>query len=120
MCSPKKIIPSGSEADTAFQKDTVVINRTGIISPAYLIRGSCPADKNMKYGFAFDALGRNISRESLRLLPCEALERVERRQSIELEELKFQIAGIVTKYKDQKYLLLQRATRVYDYGNFAR
>ena len=119
MVKRSTVRPSGGGADTAFQQDSILVNRTGFISPSYLIRAACPADKNMQYGFAFDALGRNISKASLRLLPCEALERAVRKQSAELESMKFQIAGIATRYKDQNYLLLQKATRVYDYGNFA-
>lgn len=73
-------------------------------------------------GFAFvpDALGRNVQRLSLRLLPCEVLELTEREHSAELEPLRFKITGILTKYRDEKYLLLQKATRAYSHGNFGR
>ena len=70
--------------------------------------------------FATDALGRNVHRKSLRLLPCEALELAELKRSVELERVRFKIAGIVTKYKGKDYLLLQKATQVYSYGNFGR
>ncbi len=70
--------------------------------------------------FATDALGRNVRRQSLRLLPCEALELAESKRSAELERVRFKIAGIVTKYKGKDYLLLQKATQVYSYGNFGR
>lgn len=70
--------------------------------------------------FILDAFGRNVPGVSLRLLPCEALELTEQRQSAELEPLRFKIAGIVTEYKGDKYLLLQKATQVYSHGNFAR
>jgi hypothetical protein len=36
------------------------------------------------------------------------------------EPVRFKIAGVVTKYKGEKYLLLQKATRIYGHGNFAR
>ena len=68
--------------------------------------------------FALDALGRKESKTSLRLLPCQALEQAQRKQSAEPEPLRFKIAGIITKYKGKDYLLLQRATRVYSHGNF--
>ncbi len=70
--------------------------------------------------FALDALGRNIQQLSLRLLPCEVLELAEQKRSAELEPVRFKIAGILTKYEDQDYLLLQKATRTYGHGNFGR
>ena len=70
--------------------------------------------------FVPDALGRNVQRLSLRLLPCEMLELTEREQSAEPETLRFKIAGIMTKYKGDNYLLLQKATIAYNHGNFGR
>jgi len=70
--------------------------------------------------FVPDALGRGIGKRSIRLLGCEALEHAEQIQSAELEAVRFKVAGIVTRYKGKDYLLLQRAVRVYDYGNFGR
>jgi hypothetical protein len=70
--------------------------------------------------FVPDALGRNVQWCSLRLLPCEILELAERTQAAEIEPLRFKIAGILTTYKDEKYLLLQKAIRTYSHGNFGR
>jgi len=70
--------------------------------------------------FGFDALGRNIEPAPLCLLPCEALERTEQEQSEDLEPVRLKIAGIVTEYKGKKYLLLERAVRVYSHENFGR
>jgi hypothetical protein len=70
--------------------------------------------------FSLDALGRNIQHVALRLLPCEALELAEREQSAEPEPVRFRIAGIVTTYKGDSYLLLQKAIRIYSHGNFGR
>jgi hypothetical protein len=70
--------------------------------------------------FALDALGRNIQQLSLRLLPCEVLELAEQKRSAELEPVRFKIAGILTKYEGQDYLLLQKATQTYSHGNFGR
>jgi hypothetical protein len=67
-----------------------------------------------------DALGWNIQQVSFRLLPCEVLERAQYVQSIEPEAVRFKIAGILTQYKSEYYLLLQRATRAYSHGNFGR
>jgi hypothetical protein len=68
--------------------------------------------------FTPDAYGWNISRTSYRLLPCGVLEQTLQRQAAAPEPLRFNVAGLITQFKDQKYLLLQRATRAYDYGDF--
>ena len=72
------------------------------------------------YAHALDALGRNVSGVSLRLLPCETLELAELKRSIDFEPVRFRIAGILTKYESQDYLLLQKATQTYSHGNFGR
>ena len=68
--------------------------------------------------FVPDAIGRTEAKTSFRLLPCQALEQAQRKQSAAPEALRFKTAGIVTKFKGKDYLLLQRATRVYSHGNF--
>lgn len=65
-----------------------------------------------------DALGRNIPRISLRLLPCEVLERAQQEQSAEPDPVRFKIAGIITQYKGEYYLLLQKAIQAYSHENF--
>ena len=70
--------------------------------------------------FALDAFGRNIQQVSLPLLPCEVLELAEQKLSVELEPLRFNIAGILTRYEGQDYLLLQKATPTYSHENFGR
>jgi len=91
------------------KQDSILADRTGFIR-----------DAGDGLVFAFDALGRNIGTIQLQLLPCETLERTQRRQATEADPVRFKVAGIVTTYKGQYYLLLQRAIRVYSYGNFAR
>ena len=73
-----------------------------------------------RFIFVPDALGRNVQKLSLHLLPCEALELTELKIAAEPETLRFKIAGIMTKYKGDKYLLLERAKRTYSHGNFGR
>jgi len=93
---------------TAIKQNYVLANRTGFI-------------RDSGYGvFVFDALGRNIQQTSLGLLPCQALELAEQEQSAEPDPIRFKIAGIVTEYKGEKFLLLQGATRVYSHDNFGR
>lgn len=89
------------------KQDSILADRTGFI------RGS-----ERELVFAFDALGRNIDTIQLQLLPCRVLEWAHGRQVAGAEDVRFKVAGIVTEYKGQYYLLLQRAIRVYSYGNF--
>ena len=70
--------------------------------------------------FVPDALGRKVQKLSLHLLPCAALELTELKKAAEPETVRFKIAGIMTKYKGDNYLLLEKATRTYNHGNFGR
>lgn len=92
------------------EQDSILADRS-----AFLVK-----QKDGRLVFILDALGRNVRPVSLKLLPCEALELTELTQSAIPEPVRFKIAGIVTKYKGENYLLLHRATRVYSHGNFAR
>ena len=67
-----------------------------------------------------DAIGRNIQQFSINLLPCKVMERAQYEQSKEPDDIRFNIAGIITQYKGDYYLLLQRATRAYSHENFGR
>jgi hypothetical protein len=67
-----------------------------------------------------DAIGRNIPQISFRLLPCEVVERAQAEQSAEADPVRFKIAGILTQYKGEHYLLLQKAIQAYSHGNFGR
>jgi len=96
------------------ERDPILANKIGFIRDT---RHRVPC---VKYGFVFDAPGRNVQVVSLGLLPCEALERTEQRQSEEVEPLRFKITGVPTRYNGKPYLLLHKATRVYSYGNFPR
>jgi len=66
------------------------------------------------------ALGWNVGAVRYRLLPCTALEEALRRQKAALDPMRFNVAGLVTEFQGHKYLLLQRAIVVYNYGNFGR
>ena len=66
------------------------------------------------------ALGWNVGDVRYELLPCTALEEALRRQKGFLDPIRFNVAGLVTEFQGQKYLLLQRAIVVYNYGNFGR
>jgi len=92
--------------------DSVLVDRIGFLV----------ARDGGRLVFASDALGRNVGSAfgTLRLLPCEILELAELKQAGQLEHVRFRIAGITTEYEGQCYLLLQKATPSYNYGNFGR
>jgi len=96
-----------SEERAEFKQDSILTDRTASLTK-----------QGGRFVFVLDALGRNAPQASLQLLPCEVLELTEQRQSAEPDAVPFKIAGITTKYKGRDYLLLQKATRVYNYGNF--
>jgi len=100
------------------KQNYVLANRTGFIQyPEASIQK--PVSRSQ---FVFDALGRNIQPASggLRLLPCQVLELAQQIQAAEPDPVRFKIAGIVTEYKGQCFLLLQQAIRVYSHDNFGR
>jgi hypothetical protein len=90
--------------------DSVFVDKTGFLLSGY----------DGSFVFALDALGRSVSGVSLRLLPCQALELAELKRSADFEPVRFRVAGILTKYEDTDYLLLQKAMPTYSHGNFGR
>jgi hypothetical protein len=90
--------------------DSIFVDRT-----AFLVK-----QNDGRFLFVPDALGRNVQKLSLHLLPCTALELTELKQAAEPDKVRFKIAGIMTKYKGKNYLLLEKATRTYSHGNFGR
>jgi len=93
------------------KEDSILADRTGLI-----------INREGGFVFVFDGIGRNVepAENGIRLLPCENLEQANRQQALSLEPVRFKAAGILTKYKDQYCLLLQRAAAVYSNGNFDR
>jgi hypothetical protein len=90
--------------------DAVYVDRTGFLIEQH----------DGRFMFVPDALGRNVQKLFFNLLPCAMLELTELKQAAEPEKIRFKIAGIITKYKGEDYLLLEKATRAYSYGNFGR
>jgi len=90
--------------------DSVFVDRT-----AFLVERD-----DGRFVFVPDALGRSVQKLSLHLLPCAVLELTEQKQTAEPEPVRFKIAGIMTKYKGDNYLLLEKAIRAYSHGNFGR
>lgn len=107
----RKILrPEQLKKPLELKQDSILADRTG-----FVVR-----QDDGRLVFVFDALGRNVQQIILRLLPCQALESAEQEQSTEADRLQFKIAGILTKYKGNHYLLLERTTRVYSHGNFGK
>ncbi|MHC4158363.1 MAG: hypothetical protein ACYSSO_04705 [Planctomycetota bacterium] len=105
----KTFQPKQLEKGLELKQDSILPERTGFI-----------AQKDGKLVFELDALGKNIQKISFQLLPCQTLERLQRTQAGEPDPIRFKIAGIVTKYKGQNFLLPQRAIRAYSHDNFGR
>ena len=95
------------EKGLVLESDRMLANRIGFIE-----------GEKINSRLVLDSLGRNAQRISFHLLPCHALERGQQLQAREPEDVRFKTAGIVTRYKGEYYLLLQRAIRVYSHGNF--
>ncbi|MHC4754186.1 MAG: hypothetical protein ACYTBP_03495 [Planctomycetota bacterium] len=104
----KVVKPVRLQKGRELTEDSVFVNRIG-----YIIRKS-----DGQTVFVPDALGRNVPKMVIRLLPCEIFQITEDRQKREAELSRYKVAGVITKYKKKQYLLLQRATKVYSYGNF--
>jgi hypothetical protein len=98
-------LPKGLE----LKRDFILSDRTATL-----------AGKADEPKIVLDAVGRNLPVLSYPLLACQTLEQAQAQQAGEAETLRFKIAGIVTEYKGQHYLLLQRATRLYSHENFPR
>lgn len=107
-----------NEKQEADRRDSVLIDRTGFLSSCVTNDASPPEKADIQHDFVLDALGGNVRQIRLRLLPTQTLELAEYRQSVQPDPVRFKVAGILTEYKGEKYLLLHRATRVYSHGNF--
>jgi hypothetical protein len=66
------------------------------------------------------ALGWNLSNVRYELLPSQALEEALQKQAQAFNPIRFNVAGLVAELQGKKYLLLQRAAMVYNYGDFGK
>ncbi len=110
LTTGKVIEPIQIRSGIELKEDRILADRTGYISK----------QKDGRYTFSFDALGRNIDKTFITLLPCKALEIAIAEQKDEPETIRFKAAGIVTEYQGNFYLLLQRTSRVYSNGNLPK
>lgn len=102
------IRPENTSGKFEITQDSVLADRIGVIA----------AKEDGSREFVFDSVGRNMPKVSLELLPCQVLEITELRQASDPGRKRHRVSGIVTKYNDKYYLLLQQATRSYSHGNF--
>ncbi len=71
-----------------------------------------------RWWFAPDGLGWNVAPVRYELLPCSMLEQTQRIAVVSSGLIRFNVSGLVTEYRGSKHLILERAVRVYSYGNF--
>jgi len=110
MLRPKRIINLAElKKGIVSSSDGVIIDRTGFVKKI-----------DNSYYFQFDALGRNINPRSFEILNCSPLENITQQQKLSAKPLRYKISAIVTTFNNKNYLLLQRAARAYNHGNFGR
>jgi hypothetical protein len=115
----------------SIKQDYILADRTGFISLPSRIGFAYDGLTPPRTEFVLDGLGLSVQQTAFRLLPCQVLEQAEQQSAtggLRPEQTRLKIVGIITEYKGgdpaswepDKYLLLQRATRAYSYGNFGR
>jgi hypothetical protein len=68
--------------------------------------------------FTPNALGLDVSATEYLLLPNATLEQAQRIQAASPDRVRFSVSGLLSEFKGKQYLLVQRATRVYSFGDF--
>jgi hypothetical protein len=105
-----EVLPAGNtSSEIQSKQDTIFAGRTGFVT-----------EKDGYYEFQPDGLGRGVEKFYIKLLPCRTLELALEQIHNESNPARFNIAGVMTKYNNEQYLLLQKATRIYSYGNLGR
>jgi hypothetical protein len=112
------IAPSGAAATAPDQSPAATRMQTGDAMLADRLGVIVRPEKDAAPSFRLDGLGRSVGTLSMRVLPCETLERIEsQRSNTSLAPVRYRIAGIVTHFKGDYYILPTRLVRAYDYGN---
>ncbi len=105
----RRIDTAASSGFDSQKTDSIYADRTGFIE----------LDKAGKYVFIPDGLGQNVQNEKFYLLKCQTLENASGSFSNSVSRVRYKVAGITNEFDGKKYLLLQRAARVYGYGNLS-
>jgi len=110
LLKPKRVVNLAKLREVVqAEGNAMLAERTGFI-----------VEKDGQKILQIDSLGRNVDEMSFKLLPCEVLEWSEHKMSRYANPLRFRISGIVTMYQNEYYMLLERAVRAYNHGNFVR
>ena len=88
-------------------RDVAMVDRTGYFTGT-----------TSRRTFVLDGFGRKIEGLSFHVLPDTVLQRTEAMLDASPQRMRFRVSGIVTRYNEEYYLLLQRAVRTYTHGNF--
>jgi hypothetical protein len=104
-----QVLPTIVTPALELKQDTIFANRVGRI-----------VEEKGKYLFKPDGLGQGVEPFTIELLPCQPLDDAMRQVRDEPNPVRFNVAGILTRYEGRQFLLLQKATRIYSYGNFGR
>jgi hypothetical protein len=92
--------------------DVVVVGRVGMLMAP---------DKSGERYFRLDGLGRSVSLIKFHILPCQALEQLQGQiVPTAFNPVRHEVAGVVTKFHGEYYVLPTRVIRSYNYGNFAQ
>jgi hypothetical protein len=104
--------PNSPAAQPMETGDAMIVDRYGVMT----LSGA-----EGSWTFRFDGLGQSVGLISFRLLPCQVLEGMEtERRPSDLSPIRYRIAGVLTKFKGQYYILPSRVIRAYNNGNFAQ
>jgi hypothetical protein len=105
-----EVLPASiAPAEIQSKQDAIFAARTGYVK-----------EKDGNYEFQPDGLGRGIEKFSIKLLPCRTLELALEQIHNEANPARYNVAGVTTRYNNEQYLLLQKATRIYSYGNLGK
>ncbi|HSV26606.1 MAG TPA: hypothetical protein VLH60_01830 [Sedimentisphaerales bacterium] len=100
-----------SEAVVRVTGDVMVTDRYGILVQT----------GDSSWAIRFDGLGRNVNPTNFHLLPCEELQTiVQQMRPPAPVQRRYRIAGIVTRFRGEYYMLPTRVTRVFGHGNFTQ
>ncbi len=91
------------------KQDVLIADRIGFIRE----------NKDHEYILTFDALGQNVSNISFKLLQCRVLEQVIDIKARMVVPMRFRVVGVVTQFRGDHYMLLQRVTPAFSNGNFS-
>ena len=100
---PQRTEPAGPPS----QPTQMLVGRTGLIER-----------HEDRWQFVPDGAGWNVSSIRYELLPSSMLEQVLAMVATSINPIHFNVSGPITEYEGVEYLILQRAVRAYDYGNF--